>query len=566
MINYGWEFYKMRSDDIKKGPYKSWHRALIKAAGFTDDEINRPLIGVACAANEIVPGHLYLDRIAEAVKAGIVRAGGTPVMFPTIGICDGIAMGHAGMRYPLASREHIADSVEIMVEAHRLDGVVLIPNCDKIIPGMLMAAARLNIPSILVSGGPMLAGRYQGKDISVSTVGECQGKLAAGKIELSELRAMEDCACPTWGSCAGMFTANTMNCMAEALGMALAGNGTIPAVYSERIRLAKETGKQIMELVQKEIKPLDIMKINSFYNAIATDMALGGSTNTVLHLPAIAYEAGLKLDLNIFNEISDKTPHLCNMSPAGPHHLQDLHEAGGVRAVMNELSKKGLIFTDALTVSGRTIGESISDAVIRRPEVIRTVENPWHETGGIAILWGNLAPLGAVVKRTAVAREMWIHRGPARVFDREEDAQEAIFNHEIKKGDVVVIRYEGPKGGPGMREMLIATSALVGMGLDKDVAIITDGRFSGATQGPAIGHISPEAVEGGPIALLKDGDIVEIDIFQKKLQVQITDAEMQLRKSQWQAPEPKVKKGYLYQYSKMASSASEGGIFKRYQD
>jgi dihydroxy-acid dehydratase len=556
----------MRSDDIKKGPYKSWHRALIKAAGFTDDEIGRPLIGVACAANEIVPGHLYLDRIAEAVKAGIVRAGGTPVMFPTIGVCDGIAMGHAGMRYPLASREHIADSVEIMVEAHRLDGVVLIPNCDKIIPGMLMAAARLNIPSILVSGGPMLAGKYQGRDISVSTVGEYQGKLAAGKVEPAELRVMEDCACPTWGSCAGMFTANTMNCMAEALGMALSGNGTIPAVYSERIRLAKETGIRIMELVRKEIKPLDIMKIDSFYNAIATDMALGGSTNTVLHLPAIAYEAGLKLDLNIFNEISDKTPHLCNMSPAGPHHLQDLHEAGGVRAVMNELSKKGLIFTDALTVSGRTIGESIADAVIRRPEVIRTMENPWHETGGIAILWGNLAPLGAVVKRTAVAREMWRHQGPARVFDHEEDAQEAIFNHKIQKGDVVVIRYEGPKGGPGMREMLIATSALVGMGLDKDVAIITDGRFSGATQGPAIGHISPEAVEGGPIALLKDGDLIEIDIFEKKLQVHITDAEMQLRKSQWQAPKPKVTKGYLYQYSKMAASASEGGIFKRYRD
>jgi dihydroxy-acid dehydratase len=556
----------MRSDDIKKGPYKSWHRALIKSAGFTDDEIVRPLIGVACAANEIVPGHLYLNQIAEAVKAGIVRAGGTPVMFPTIGICDGIAMGHAGMRYPLASREHIADSVEIMVEAHRLDGVVLIPNCDKIIPGMLMAAARLNIPSILVSGGPMLAGRYQGQDISVSTVGEYQGKLAAGKVGLAQLQAMEDCACPTWGSCAGMFTANTMNCMAEALGMALSGNGTIPAVYSERIRLAKETGQRIMDLVRQEIKPLDIMRLNSFYNAIATDMALGGSTNTVLHLPAIAYEAGLKLDLDVFNEISDKTPHLCNMSPAGPHHLQDLHEAGGVRAVMRELSKKGLIFTDAFTVSGQTIGENIAAAEIRRSDVIKTVSDPWHETGGIAVLRGNLAPQGAVVKRTAVAREMWRHQGPARVFDREEDAQEAIFNHEIKKGDVVVIRYEGPKGGPGMREMLIATSALVGLGLDKDVAIITDGRFSGATQGPAIGHISPEAVEGGPIALIKDGDLIDIDIFQKKLQVRITEEEMELRKREWQAPQPKVTKGYLYQYSKMAASACEGAIFKRYRD
>jgi dihydroxy-acid dehydratase len=412
----------------------------------------------------------------------------------------------------------------------------------------------------------MLAGRYQGQDISVSTVGEYQGKLAAGKVGLAQLQAMEDCACPTWGSCAGMFTANTMNCMAEALGMALSGNGTIPAVYSERIRLAKETGQRIMDLVRQEIKPLDIMRLNSFYNAIATDMALGGSTNTVLHLPAIAYEAGLKLDLDVFNEISDKTPHLCNMSPAGPHHLQDLHEAGGVRAVMRELSKKGLIFTDAFTVSGQTIGENIAAAEIRRSDVIKTVSDPWHETGGIAVLRGNLAPQGAVVKRTAVAREMWRHQGPARVFDREEDAQEAIFNHEIKKGDVVVIRYEGPKGGPGMREMLIATSALVGLGLDKDVAIITDGRFSGATQGPAIGHISPEAVEGGPIALIKDGDLIDIDIFQKKLQVRITEEEMELRKREWQAPQPKVTKGYLYQYSKMAASACEGAIFKRYRD
>ncbi len=556
----------MRSDDIKKGVNKAWHRGLIKASGFTDEEINRPLIGIACAANEIVPGHLYLNVIADAVKAGILSAGGTPILFPTIGICDGIAMGHEGMRYPLASREHIADSVEIMIEAHRLDGMVLIPNCDKIIPGMLMAAARLNIPSILISGGPMLAGRFKGKDISISTVGECQGKLAAGKIELSELQAMENCCCPTWGSCAGMFTANTMNCMAEALGMALPGNGVIPAVYSERVRLAKETGKQIMYLINNDIKPLEIMTENAFYNAIATDMALGGSTNTVLHLPAIAYEAGLKLNLDIFNEISDKTPHLCNMSPAGPYHLQDLYEAGGVQAVMKELNKKGLIYNDALTVSGKTIGENYAGAEIHRSDVIRTIEDPWDENGGIAVLWGNLAPLGAVVKRTAVAKEMWRHQGPARVFDVEEDAQDAIFNNEIKKGDVVVIRYEGPKGGPGMREMLIATSALVGLGLDKDVALITDGRFSGATQGPAIGHISPEAIEGGPLALLKDGDIVEIDIYKNKIEVHLSDEELAERKLQWKAPEPKVKKGYLYQYSKMASSASEGGIFKRYED
>jgi len=556
----------MRSDDIKKGPYKAFNRALIKASGFTDEEINRPLIGVACAANDIIPGHIYLNVIADAVKKGILMAGGTPIQFPAIGICDGIAMGHKGMRYPLASREHIADSVEIMVESHRLDGIVLIPNCDKIIPGMLMAAARLNIPTILVSGGPMLAGRYKGKDISVSTVGEYQGKLAAGKVEASELLKVENCSCPTWGSCAGMFTANTMNCMAEALGMALPGNGTIPAVYSERIHLAKKTGMQIMELVAKNVRPLDILTKDAFYNAIAADMALGGSTNTVLHLPAIAYEAGFKLDISVFNEISNKTPHLCNMSPAGPYHLQDLNEAGGVRAVMRELAKKNLIFKDARTVSGQTMGEIIEDAEILRSDVIRTIDNPWHEMGGIGILFGNLAPMGAVVKRTAVAKEMWFHKGPARVFDVEEDAQDAIFNNRINKGDVIVIRYEGPKGGPGMREMLIVTSALVGLGLDKDVAIITDGRFSGATQGPAIGHISPEAIEGGPIALLRDGDIVEIDINQNKLLVYLSDEELIERKKLWKAPEPKVKKGYLYQYSKMASSASEGAIFKRYMD
>lgn len=552
----------MRSNEIKKGPYKAWHRSLLKAAGYTDEELERPLIGIANAKNDIVPGHINLDRITEAVKAGIWAAGGLPVEFPTIGICDGIAMGHGGMKYPLASREHIADSIEIMAEAHRFDGLVLVPNCDKIIPGMLMAAVRLNIPAIVISGGPMLAGKYKGRDIDVSYIGECQGSYAAGKMSLEELSKIEQCGCPTWGSCAGMFTANTMNCLTEALGLALPGNGTIPAVYAERIRLAKQTGRKIVELVQKNIKPLDILTMSSLENAIVVDMALGGSTNTVLHLPAIAYEAGLEIDLEIFNEISEKTPQLCNMSPAGSHHLQDLHEAGGVTAVMKELAGKGLIKTEAFTVSLRSIGEIIEGAWIERSDVIRSVDNPWHTTGGIAILKGNLAPDGAVVKQAAVAQEMWQHKGPARVFDTEEDAQAAIFSGQIQKGDVIVIRYEGPKGGPGMREMLIATSALVGMGLDKEVAIITDGRFSGATRGPAIGHISPEAAEGGPIALLKDGDMIEIDIGQKKLSVQLSPQELEQRKADWRPPKPKVIKGYLYHYSRLAASASKGAIFR----
>ena len=554
----------MRSDEIKQGANKSWHRSLLKSAGFTDEELQKPFIGVANAANEIVPGHLYLKNIAEAVKAGIRLAGATPVEFPAIGVCDGIAMGHTGMRYPLPSREHIADSVEIMTEAHKFDGLVLITNCDKIIPGMLMAAARLNIPTIMISGGPMLAGRYNGQDIDVSTIGECQGRLAAGQMELEELQCMENHACPTWGSCAGMFTANTMNCLTEAMGMALPGNGSIPAVYSERIRLAKSTGIRIVEMVKNDLKPLDIINKESLWNAIVVDMALGGSSNTVLHLPAIAYEAGIKLDLNLFNVISDQTPHLCNMSPAGAHHLQDLYEAGGVQAVMKELAGKDLIKLHTLTINGKTTGENITSREVLRRDVIRPLDNPWHTTGSIAILEGNLAPGGAVVKRTAVAQDMWRHKGPARVFDTEEDAQEAIFSQKINKGDVVVIRYEGPKGGPGMREMLIATSALVGMGLDKDVTLITDGRFSGATRGPAIGHISPEAIEGGPIALLRDGDIIEIDIYQKKLVVHLSDDELVRRKENWKRPEPKVKKGYLYQYAKLASSANEGGIFKRY--
>ncbi len=553
----------MRSDEIKKGPFRAWHRSLLKAAGYSDEDLARPIIGIANSQNEIVPGHTNLDSITEAVKAGIWAAGGMPVEFPTIGVCDGIAMGHAGMRYPLASREHIADSVEIMTEAHRFDGLVLVPNCDKIVPGMLMAAVRMNIPAIVVSGGPMLAGRYKGKDIDVSYVGECQGSYAAGKMGLEELSKIEDSGCPTCGSCSGMFTANTMNCLTEAMGMALPGNGTIPAVYAARIRLAKQTGRQIVQLVEQNIRPLDIITMESLRNAIVVDVALGGSTNTVLHLPAIAYEAGMEIDLEIFNEISDKTPHLCNMSPAGPHHLQDLYEAGGVSAVMKELARKKLINTGVMTVGLKTVGQVIENACIERDDVIRTVDNPWHATGGIAILAGNLAPEGAAVKRTAVAPEMWKHVGPARVFDLEEDAQKAIYSGAIKEGDVVVIRYEGPKGGPGMREMLIATSALVGMGLDKNVAIITDGRFSGATRGPAIGHISPEAAEGGPIALLQDGDIIEIDINAKKLEVHLSQEELEQRKLNWCPPKPKVEKGYLYHYSKLASSASKGAVFKK---
>jgi dihydroxy-acid dehydratase len=552
----------MRSNDIKRGYYKAWHRSLLKALGYCDEEISRPLIGIANAYNEIVPGHLHLDMITEAVKSGVRIGGGTPVEFPTIGICDGIAMGHCGMRYPLPSREHIADSIEMMVEGHRFDGIVLVSNCDKITPGMLMAAIRLNIPAILISGGPMLAGKYKGEPIDVSTVGECQGRYAAGDVDADELIEMENLSCPTWGSCSGMFTANTMNCLSEALGMALPGNGTIPAVYAERIRLAKKTGMQIMSLLDKGIKPLDIINKKSLENAIVVDMALGGSSNTALHLPAIAYEAGLTLDLGLFNQISDSTPHLCNMSPGGPFHLEDLYEAGGVSAVIKELVKKDLINLGELTVTGKVLGENIKDSKVKNRDVIRDITNPWHQMGGIAVLKGNIAPGGAVVKRTAVAPEMWKHKGPARVFDFEEHAQEAIYSNKIKKGDVVVIRYEGPKGGPGMREMLIATSALVGMGLDKDIAIITDGRFSGATRGPAIGHISPEAAESGPIALLEDGDIIEIDIENNILKAEISDEEFTRRQKEFKLPEPKVNKGYLYFYSKLASSANEGAVLK----
>jgi dihydroxy-acid dehydratase len=552
----------MQSDEIRKGYHRAWHRSLLKANGYTDEELARPLVGVANSQNEIVPGHKHLDQIAEAVKSGIRMAGGTPVEFPVIAVCDGLAMGHGGMRYPLPSREHIADSVEIMACAHQLDALVLIPNCDKVVPGMLMAAARLDIPSIVISGGPMLAGRLCGEDIDVSRVGEAQGAYAAGRIDDGELLEYENRGCPTVGSCAGMFTANTMNCVTEALGMGLPGNGTVPAVYAERIRLAKIAGMRIVDLLRSGVRPSSIMTREAFENAIAVDMALGGSTNTVLHLPAIAHELGIHIDLDLFDELSEKTPHLCNMSPAGPHHLQDLYEAGGVPAVMKELAQLGLIHEDARTVLGISIGGIAASAAVRRPDVIRPVDNPYHAQGGIAVLRGNLAPECAVVKRSAVAQEAWYHKGPARVFDSEEAAEEAIFGHRINKGDVVVIRYEGPMGGPGMREMQMATAALVGLGLGKDVALITDGRFSGATRGIAIGHISPEAMAGGPIAVVREGDTIEVDIPGKKLNLLIPDSELQARLDAWRPPTPRVKKGYLNAYSRLATSASTGAVFR----
>ncbi len=552
----------LRSTEVKKGPSRSWHRSLIKAMGYIDEEIQRPWIGIVNSRNEILPGHFHLDTVGDAVKAGVRMAGGLPLEFSTIGICDGIAMAHEGMKYPLPSREHIADTVEIMANGHRMDALVFITNCDKIIPGMLMAAVRLNIPSIMISGGPMLSVMHKGKYIDISSVGEAQGRFAAGEMSEEELRAFEEKGCPSVGSCAGMFTANTMNCATEAMGMSLPKSATVPAVYAERYRIAKYAGMRIMDLVKKNVRPLDIITEESLVNAITVDLALGGSTNTALHLPAIAYEAGIDIDLDLFDALSEKTPHLCNMSPAGPHHLQDLHEAGGVYAVMKELSKLGLINTAQRTVSGKTIGESIADARIEREDVIRTVENPYHAKGGIAVLTGNLAPDRAVVKRTAVDKSMWHHRGPARVFDSEETAEEAIFARKIKKGDVVVIRYEGPKGGPGMREMHIAMSSVVGMGLDKDVAMITDGRWSGASRGPAIGHISPEAAEGGPIAIVRDGDIVEIDIEKKSIRVDLPDDEISKRLAEWKTPKPKAVKGYLARYARMAQSASRGAVFR----
>lgn len=550
----------MYSDLIKKGVEKTPHRSLLKALGLTDEEIERPIIGVVSAKNEIIPGHTHLDKIAEAVKAGIRVAGGTPIEFPAIGVCDGIAMGHIGMKYSLATRELIADSIESMTLAHAFDALVLIPNCDKIVPGMLIAAARLNKPAILVSGGPMLSMNYDGKFRDLNTAFEAVGAFKAGTIDEDGLKGLEEAACPSCGSCSGMFTANSMNCLSEVLGMALPGNGTIPAVYSERIRLAKHTGMKIMELLAKDIKPRDIITPDAIYNALTVDMALGCSTNSMLHLPAIAYEAQSPFNLDYANDISSKTPNLCHLAPAGDHHVQDLYAAGGVTAVMNELSKKGLLKLDTLTVTGKTQGENIEGNEVKDYTVIRPIDDPYSQTGGIAVLKGNLAVDGSVVKRSAVAKEMLIHKGPAKVFESEEEAIDAIYKGKIVKGDVVVIRYEGPKGGPGMREMLSPTSAICGMGLDKDVALITDGRFSGATRGAAIGHVSPEAVEGGPIAFVKDGDIISIDIINGVLDVEVSDEEMAKRKEGWTPNEPRVKTGYLRRYSKLVSSAMQGAV------
>lgn len=553
----------MRSDQVKKGVEKAPHRSLLKAMGLINEEIERPLIGIVNSRNEIIPGHEHLDQIAEAVKAGVRIAGGTPIEFPAIGVCDGIAMGHAGMKFSLASREFIADSIEIMAQAHAFDALVLVPNCDKIIPGMLMAAARLNLPAVVVSGGPMLAGRYRGKDIDLNTVFEAVGAVSAGRMTEAEMAEIEDAACPGCGSCAGMFTANTMNCLTEVLGMGLPGNGTIPAVYAARRRLAKYAGIKVMEMLEKNIRPLDIMTPAAFENALAVDMALGGSTNTVLHLPAIASEAGIGIDLDKINAISEKTPNLCKLSPAGRHHIQDLHEAGGIQAVIKELTVIGLISTAVMTVTGKTIGENCQAAVNRRPEVIRPTGDPYSRTGGLAILRGNIAPEGAVVKQSAVAPEMLAHRGPARVFDSEDAAIEAVLGGKINAGDVVVIRYEGPKGGPGMREMLSPTAALAGMGLAESVALITDGRFSGASRGASIGHVSPEAMEGGPIAFLREGDIIEVNIPEKSLNAELTPAEFAARRAEWTQPEPKVKSGYLARYAKLVTSASTGAVYKK---
>ncbi len=550
----------LKSNIVKKGSTRAAHRSLFYAMGYTPQELEKPMIGIVNAFNEIIPGHMHLRDVADAVKLGVAAGGGMPVEFPAIGICDGIAMGHDGMKYPLPSRELIADSIEAMANGHRFDGLVLIPNCDKIVPGMLMAAARLNIPSIVMSGGPMLAGRYQGRDISVSTMFEAAGLFEAGKITAAELDQMEKSACPGCGSCAGMFTANTMNCMAEALGMALPGNGTIPAAHSgARRMMAKQAGQIAVDLVKKDVKARDILTRKAFENAMAVDMGIGGSSNTVLHLTAIAYEAGIELPLSLFDEISAKTPYITKLSPGGTQHIQDLNEAGGILAVMKELSKLDRIHTEAQTVTG-TVGDRIKDAAILRPDVIKSVEAPYRTTGGIAILNGNLAPHGAVVKESAVKEDMLTFEGIARVFNSEEEAIEAILGKKIKDGDVVIIRYEGPKGGPGMKEMLNPTAVIVGMGLK--VALLTDGRFSGATQGACIGHISPEAMEGGPIALVQEGDIISIDIPGRKLVVKVSDEEMAKRKAVWVQPAPKVTTGYLARYAKLVTSANTGAVLK----
>ena len=552
----------MRSDAVKKGIAQAPQRSLMRALGLTEEEMKKPLVGIVSSYNEIVPGHMNLDKITEAVKMGVAMAGGTPIVFPAIAVCDGIAMGHIGMKYSLVTRDLIADSTECMAMAHQFDALVCIPNCDKNVPGLLMAAARVNVPTVFVSGGPMLAGHVKGEKRSLSSMFEAVGSYAAGTMTEEDVYDFECNACPTCGSCSGMYTANSMNCLTEVLGMGLNGNGTIPAVYSERLRLAKRAGMQVMELLKQNIRPRDIMTKEAFLNALTVDMALGCSTNSMLHLPAIAHEAGVELNPEMANAISEKTPNLCHLAPAGYHYIEELNEAGGVYAVMNELNKLGLLHTECMTATGKTVGENIKGCVNKNPEIIRPVENPYSKTGGIAVLKGNLAPDTAVVKRSAVVPEMQVHEGPARVFDCEEDAIEAIRGGKIVAGDVVVIRYEGPKGGPGMREMLNPTSAIAGMGLGSSVALITDGRFSGASRGASIGHVSPEAAEGGPIALVEEGDLIRINIPEHKLELAVSDEELARRKAAWTPREPKVTTGYLKRYAKMVSSANKGAILE----
>ena len=552
----------MRSDAVKTGTQQAPHRSLFNALGMTKEEMERPLVGIVCSYNEIVPGHMNLDKIAQAVKLGVAMAGGTPIMFPAIAVCDGIAMGHIGMKYSLVTRDLIADSAEAMAMAHQFDALVMIPNCDKNVPGLLMAAARINVPTVFVSGGPMLAGHLNGHKTSLSSMFEAVGAYAAGKLTEEGLTECENKTCPTCGSCSGMYTANSMNCLTEVLGMGLKGNGTIPAVYSERIRLAKHAGMQVMEMYRRNIRPRDIMTKEAILNALTVDMALGCSTNSMLHLPAIAHEIGWDFDISFANEISAKTPNLCHLAPAGPTYMEDLNEAGGVYAVMNELAQAGLLHTECMTVTGKTVGENIKDCANLNPEVIRPLDNPYSTTGGLAVLRGNLAPDGSVVKRSAVVAEMMVHEGPARVFDCEEDAIAAIKGGKIVEGDVVVIRYEGPKGGPGMREMLNPTSAIAGMGLGSSVALITDGRFSGASRGASIGHVSPEAAVGGPIALVEEGDIISINIPELKLELKVSDEELAARKAKWQPREPKVTTGYLARYAAMVTSGNRGAILE----
>ncbi len=550
----------MKSDAVKKGLQQAPHRSLFNALGMTEEEMERPLVGIVCSYNEIVPGHMNLDKIANAVKMGVAMAGGTPIMFPAIAVCDGIAMGHEGMKYSLVTRDLIADSTECMAKAHQFDALVMIPNCDKNVPGLLMAAARVNVPTVFVSGGPMLAGHVGGHKTSLSSMFEAVGANAAGKMSLEELNEYECKACPTCGSCSGMYTANSMNCLTEALGMGLKGNGTIPAVYSERLKLAKHAGMAVMELYRKNIRPRDIMTKDAILNALTVDMALGCSTNSMLHLPAIAHEVGFDFDISFANEISEKTPNLCHLAPAGPAYMEDLNEAGGVYAVMNELRELGLLHEDCITVTGNTIGENIKDCENKNPQVIRPLDNPYSKTGGLAVLKGNLAPDGSVVKRSAVVDEMMVHKGPARVFECEEDAIVAIKGGKIVPGDVVVIRYEGPKGGPGMREMLNPTSAIAGMGLGSSVALITDGRFSGASRGASIGHVSPEAAVGGPIALVEEGDIIKINIPEMTLELDVSDEVLAERRKNWTPREPKVTTGYLARYASMVTSGNRGAI------